>query len=405
MTDTRVLWASDYVLLPSAYGTQTKVALNWLNGDDRDLTVDHQPLAANQKVMFEPGTPFPYRIWPGEGPAHQQQFRGNLLREHFYRGDYDLGVALKDCLAWLPKMHQSPIPKVLYTPIPSDPAPPALFDSAEKWTAVWCPSKNGVDQFDDNGVVAEYMPHFVDSHAFRPIREDDPIDRADVREEAGFEPDDYIVGFVGLNRGERKDIGRIIEAFDIWRNQFDHPEARLYLHTEMEGSGQWGGINVRHLMAKLQMSEDVVGLTDPWKREVGYSSTGMAKFYNVLDCYLGTERGAGFAVPLLEAAACGTPVVATAHAAMRERVDEGENGFLVDPTITETNHMIGTSAIPDVDDIAIALEQIYERDWDRDAVRETVIPEFDVEPIIEERMIPALNRVYNEVYPEFEVAP
>lgn len=392
-----ILWASDYCFLRSAYATQSLNTFKWLNGDDRDISVDHQPLSGNRQVLFEPDTVTDYRIWPGETAASGQQFDGSDTIRHFYKGDYDLLVSLKDCLGWFPSMHTSPIPKVAYTPVASDPAPLSLFDAADQWTDVWCPSRNGVEQFDDHGIDATYVPHSVDKSVFRPVMPDDPVDIDDIRSEAGIDPSDYIVGFVGLNRGERKDVARIIEAFAAWRDDYGRSEAKLYMHTDPDGS-KMGGVNVKQLAARIGLPRQTLMFTDSWKRHVGYTSRGMSKFYNVIDCYVGTERGAGFSMPLLEASACGTPVIGTRHAAMPERVKHGDNGYLVDPTVTETNQMTGVNAIPSVDDIALALEQVYQNDWDPESVRSTVIPEFDVETVVEGTMLPAIEDVLESVY-------
>lgn len=399
-----VLWASDNIALDSAYATQTRLALTWLNADDwspaNGLTADHAPLVGLEEVEYEAGSLWPCKVWPAETAATGQQFGGDTVTEAFYRGDYDLLVALKDALQWLPRFHRHPAPTVVYTPVPSDPAPPPLFDSLETATAVWCPSKNGVVQCDANGIDATYVPHGIDTQTFRPLRDADPTDRAAVREAFGdgrLADDDYVVGFVGLNRGERKDLARIIEGFAHWRRQYDRPDTRLHLHTSPEPRDA-GGIHVEEFQRQVGLPDHAVVVTDPWHYRVGYTVQQMAFWYNTLDCYLGPTRGEGFGVPLLEAAACGVPVVGTDHAAATERVTEGDNGVLVSPAETEVNRNTGVAAIPAVADIAAALEDVYQQSWDAEAVRETVVPEFDVEHVLTEHLLPALGDVHEQVY-------
>lgn len=400
-----VLWASDNVALDSAYATQTRKTLAWLADDEWEpaagLDAGHAPLIGLDQVEYEAGDPWPFRVWPAEQPAHKRQFGGDLVLEAFYRGEYDLLVALKDALQWLPRFHDAPVPTVMYTPVPSDPAPPALFESLETATAIWCPSRNGVEQLEARGLAAEYVPHHVDAAAFRPVRDDDPVGEADLRAAAGegtapLRPDDYVVGFCGLNRGERKDLGRIVEGFARWRREYDHPDARLHLHTTAEPMGD-GGVHVDELRGQLGLPEPAVLVTDPWRYRTGYSTVEMATWYATLDCYLGATRGEGFGVPLLEAAACGVPIVATDHAAMAERVADG-NGVLVEPVEREVNRNTGVAAIPAVADIAAALEDVYRQSWDPEAVRATVVPEFDVEQVLHDYLLPALADARDAVY-------
>lgn len=395
-----VLWASDWVAISSAYATQSERNLRWLNSKNfPGIVADHVPLTGHENVIFERETPWPYKVWTGEKSANGQQFGGDTVTEAFYRGNYDFVICLKDALQWLPRWHNSPIPKVMYVPVPSDPAPPSLFQSIERAPFVWCPSRNGVEQLEENGIDATYMPHHVDQATFRPLRDDDPIDRAQIRAPADLGPDDYVVGFVGLNRGERKDIGRVIRAFNEWRIEYNHAEARLHLHTEpTPPSG--GGIDIPQFASKIGIPNTHIEITDPWKKRVGYTSKQMVQFYLTLDCYLGIERGAGFAMPPLEANACGVPAVVTDHAAMRERIVDGENGYRVSPIDEEVNWMTGTNAIPSVEATVETLESVYQRDWDSEAIHRSVIPEYDVRTVLVEHMAPALNRVMEGFYPE-----
>ncbi len=53
--------------------------------------------------------------------------------------------------------------------------------------------------------------------------------------------------------------------------------------------------------------------------------------YNLADVYVMPSRGEGFGFVLLEAMACGVPVIASRHDGGREAVRDGELGILVDP--------------------------------------------------------------------------
>jgi glycosyltransferase involved in cell wall biosynthesis len=62
---------------------------------------------------------------------------------------------------------------------------------------------------------------------------------------------------------------------------------------------------------------------------------------------------------VVEALACGTPVVATPVGSVPELISDGGNGFVV--------------PMKDPDALAVALESTLDRGWDRDAVSRSVM--------------------------------
>jgi len=56
----------------------------------------------------------------------------------------------------------------------------------------------------------------------------------------------------------------------------------------------------------------------------------MPGFYNGIDVYLCASSSEGFSLSVLEAAACGRPIISTNVGGCEELIRNGENGFLVE---------------------------------------------------------------------------
>ncbi len=54
-----------------------------------------------------------------------------------------------------------------------------------------------------------------------------------------------------------------------------------------------------------------------------YDQRYLALMYNAADVFLGPSRGEGFGIPIIEAQACGTPVIVTNFSSMPELVRWG----------------------------------------------------------------------------------
>ena len=207
-----------------------------------------------------------------------------------------------------------------WVPIDHDPAPPrvlkALEDIGSRPIAM---SRFGQDRLRAQGLDALYVPHGVDTNVLCPH----PEWRDDIREANQIPQDAFVIGMVANNAGNgppRKAFPQVFQAFSLLCQERD--DVYLYLHAEPLGLSD--GVNLFALAEATGIPEDRVRIVDQYKYLTGgISPTHMAGIYNMIDVLAMPSYGEGFGVPLIEAQACGTPVITTDWTAMPELVGAG----------------------------------------------------------------------------------
>lgn len=143
-------------------------------------------------------------------------------------------------------------------------------------------------------------------------------EREHLRREIGIESGDTVLTYVAeINTNKNQAL--LLEA--LKRVLPSVPNVRLLL------------IGPEHDGGKLRSSVAAQGLSDRvfflgWREDV-------PKLLNISDIYVVSSKSEGLGVNLIEAMACGLPVVATRNRGHEEIIRDGENGFLIDPDAPE----------------------------------------------------------------------
>src|SRR5690606_38050651 len=142
------------------------------------------------------------------------------------------------------------------------------------------------------------------------------------REVFDIPQDAFVVGMVAANKGvspPRKAFPQVFQAFA--RLHREHPDSILYLHTELTGLHQ--GINMGAALEACGVPLDAVRYTSQWQLEKGVPPEELAAIYAAFDVLANPSYGEGFGIPIVEAQACGRPVIVTDHSAMTELCGAG----------------------------------------------------------------------------------
>lgn len=149
----------------------------------------------------------------------------------------------------------------------------------------------------------------VDTERFKPIQEEE---KNRLREKYGYKKEDFLLYYVAeLNKN--KNQGMLIKSVSQIRDEI--PKVRLLL----VGDGKL--MNVYKSMAREYGVEGIIDFLG-FRRDIDEIS-------NMCDVAVASSLREGLPVNIMEALACGIPVIATNNRGHRELVFSGRNGWLI----------------------------------------------------------------------------
>lgn len=174
-------------------------------------------------------------------------------------------------------------------------------------------SRFGHKVLTDAGFPALYVPHAIPTGVWKPQE-----DRDGLRDKLGL-TGKFVIGINAANQDPvRKGFPEQFAAFAQFRQK--HPEALLGVHSRMQTRQ---GVDLQRLAADLDIRESVI-FADQFAVASGMmGAPDLAKWYGVLDVLSNCSYGEGFGLPIIEAQACGTPVITTAFSSMIELTGAG----------------------------------------------------------------------------------
>lgn len=377
----RILWHSNAPWMKTGYGQQTAIWATRLRDLGHDVAIHGYAGAQHLTVEWEGITVYPAGVENAIGM--------DSISYWYEQHRADVVISLCDAWALSPKM-MALMPSVSWTPVDAEPLSQGLIDFfAESHARPLAMSRYGQKLMLDGGLPAGYIPHGVPADLFSP-----PADRDALRAASGFRESTFVVGINQANRsGLRKALPEQLTAFARFHER--HPDSRLILHM---ATNHLKGQDLPLLLRKLGVGDGVVFFPDSGAYSGGViGNEEMPAIYGAADVWMGCAMAGGFELPLLEAQACGTPVIATDGSAMTEVA--GPHSWLVpgQPFWVEERHA-GWWTMPFIHEIDAALEAAWQSREDgtieqrRKQSREHAL-QYDADVIVRDYWAPYLTEL------------
>lgn len=295
----RFLWYSATPECQSGYGNTTRAMVTWLTKQGHYVPV---------------GTKHPtdvrFRMWdvPGTEKAVPILCGTNLdVINDEVMDNWKMDACLSMFDIWVLK---KPIKRhIPWIPIDTENVSEKIINKVKDCPMIIAMTQHGKRELERYDLEPEYAPIGFDPDVFHPDSDLAGEFREALQWKDGLKPDDmFLIGTVGLNYGDdRKGFVILLQAFKAFRDQ--HPEARLYLHTQANKKDE--GINYSRIAHELGVM-DYVAWANPAQLWFGsYTPEELAAVYSAFDVFCLPTRGEGFGMPVIEAQACGTPVIVT----------------------------------------------------------------------------------------------
>ncbi len=297
----RILWCSNSPWNRSGYSTETALFAPRL----RDL--GHEMiLFANYGLQGSPSEWQGMTVLPGGLDDH-----GNdIISAHARYAKPDLVLVLNDAWPHAPEVYAE-LPAAFWAPVDTDRL--AAGDEAffrESGAAPIAMSRHGEKLLKAAGFTsALYVPHAADTQVFKP-RDDRDALRKKWKVDGRF-----VIGIAAANKdGVRKGLSEQFAAFARFRKT--HDDAILLVHSMVKYPTSQ--LDLERLAYRLGITGSV-RFTDQYAQVAGLMrSQHMAEWYSILDVFSNCAYAEGFGIPIIEAAACGVPVVVSDCSAMTE---------------------------------------------------------------------------------------
>lgn len=337
----RFLWNSNAPWAGTGYGQQTRLLLRAL----RELGHEPHCLAfyglSGGCVQYDG-----YTVWPN---SDYDSYANDVVKLHIQRSKADALITLIDLFVLRQEVYESlGIPWVAWVPMDSDGVGETTLQRLKVCNPIAMSSfgANEMRRYDVEPSGMIY--HAVDTNVYRPLNKDE------CREFLGLDKDAWVIGMVMANKGDRKQYPLQFEAIKRFMDENPDVKIRVYIHTEPTNA--MGGWDMRELVKMVGLKGKVFSTNQFDAKVVPHADTIMAKIFNSFDVLMNCSAGEGFGIPIVEAQACGVPVITHKVTAMTELT---HNGYAVESEGKGLGGHYGWQYLPSLDDMVYRLNCVY----------------------------------------------
>lgn len=313
-----------------------------------------------------------------------------------HSNDYkaDVNVSFQDAWPLDPNAMKQVKNYIAYVPIDSSPVHPGVYDRLKQAWKVITFAEFGRKSLADKGMNSTLIYHGVDTDVYKPQ------DKTECRKTFGLPEGKFWFGMVAANKDNppRKSFQEVLDAFAVFHKS--HPESAILMQTQVNNPT---GFPIRDYIKFLGIEDSVFFITD-YESMFKLDSIAMSRFFNCLDCLLAPSQSEGFGLPIIEAQACGVPVITTDWTAMTENIIDNKTGYLVkvgSKRWTAGNCYFG---VPDTLDLLKKMDKVFSVDrveMSKNA-REYILSKYDFDKVLLPKWIEFFDNVEKELYPEID---
>ena len=375
-----IFWFSNAPWVSTGYGTQTRVNVPRIKALGHKVT-----LGANyglQGAMLSTGD--------GDAiyPLGLERSGNDVIGAHATHCKADIVITLYD--SWAFRAHaMSAIRWCPWAPVDHEPIPTPVKQALGM---AWQPiaySLFGQREMQNAGLDAAYVPHCLEMDQYAPG------DQYESRERLGLPQDVFVAAMVAANKGvpSRKSFPEAFMAWKAFLDESDHKDAVLYLHTYK--GPEMTGLDLEECLEAVGVPKANVVFCDQYHNILGFPSSYMVDVYRAADVLLSPSMGEGFGLPILEAQACGCPVIVGDWTSMPELCFAGwkVHGQRFYTPIGSFQY------IPNIRDITWALRDAYAAKGNaelREQARQGALA-YDADLVAETYWKPVLTKIEEEI--------
>jgi len=320
-------------------------------------------------------------------PASRDVGGNDMVKPHARHVKADIVITLFDAWVFRKDVFSS-FRWVPWCPVDHEPIPPAVADKLQVAYKPIAYSKFGYEQMKAVGLDPAYVPHGIDMNLYKPG------DKAEARDIIKWPQDTFIALMVAANKDgppSRKAFEPTLLAWSEFVKRY--PKSRLHIHARP--TPDRAGVDLFEICRALEIPRETISFCDPYWQAIGFPAAHMVRQYQAADVLLNPAMGEGFGLPILEAQACGCPVIVGNWTSMPELCFAGWK-VRGQPM---WSHYSSWQFMPFTNDIYNALVKAYKTRHDqvlREHAREGALP-YDADRVTEEYWKPVLEEIQHMI--------